>query len=212
MNKPIPVTVETDEPKQSTLVSTILEFVGQIPSTSEALSERPEDRAGVIARAAAAKAALAAGALALPPGPFGWMTIFPELIAIWRLQAQMVADIAGTFGKDAALTREQMLYCLFRHAAAQAVRDLVVRVGERYLVRRAPLSVFHKVATAVGVRVSRRVIGKGVSRWIPVVGALGVAGYAYRDTVSVAKTATDLFGGVIDLEPEGVSNLPSSAR
>jgi hypothetical protein len=114
----------------------------------------------------------------------------------------MVADIATAFGQEAFLTREQMLYCLFRHAAAQAVRDLVIRVGERALIRRVPLSALQRVVRKVGVRVSQRVIGRGVSRWLPVIGALGVAGYAYYDTGQVAHTAIELFGRPIDVEPE----------
>ena len=114
----------------------------------------------------------------------------------------MVADIAGAFGQRASLTREQMLYCLFRHAAAQVVRDLVVRAGERVLVRRLPLRMLQQVVRMIGVRVSQRIIGRGVSRWLPVIGALGVAGYAYYDTGQVAHTTIELFGHAIDVEPE----------
>jgi hypothetical protein len=105
----------------------------------------------------------------------------------------MVADIAGAFGKSAVLSREQLLYCLFKHTAAQAVRDLVVRVGERYLVRRAGLRVVQGVAAKVGVKVSQRAIATSVSRWLPVVGIVGVAGYAYYDTAQVGATAIAFF-------------------
>lgn len=201
MPKAIPAGGGDDSP-HNRFVEAILNFVGHIPHTSEPHSEHPDVRARSLAGTAAIKAATTAGALALPPGPLGWVTILPELVAIWKIQAQMVADIAGTYGKEAFLTREQMLYCLFRHAAAQAMRDLVVRVGERFLVRRVSLRVFQNIANKIGVRVTQRVIGKGISRWIPIIGALGVAGYAYYDTGQVAKTTIELFGGVIELEPE----------
>jgi hypothetical protein len=110
---------------------------------------------------------MTSGALALPPGPAGLITILPDLVAVWRIQAQMVADIAGAFGKAAVLSRAQMLYCLFRHSAAQAVRDLLVRFGERQLFQRA--------AARVGVRVAQRTIAKSVSRWLPIVGVVGVS-------------------------------------
>lgn len=114
----------------------------------------------------------------------------------------MVADIAGTYGKQTFLTREQMLYCLFRHTAAQAVRDLVVRVGDRFLVRRVLLRAFQTIARKVGVRITQRVIGKSISRWLPIIGALGVGAYAYYDTGQVAQTAIELFEGEIEIEPE----------
>ena len=118
----------------------ILGVIGQVPNTDEPKSPDPGTRARAIASRAAMKAALTAGSLALPPGPLGWLTVLPELLAVWKLQAQMVADIAGIYDKNAYLTREQMIYCLFRHTAAQAVRDLVVRVGERIWFKGCPLA------------------------------------------------------------------------
>jgi hypothetical protein len=184
------------------VAKSILAFIGRIPKTRQAKTYKPIDHARSIASRAATKAAITAGSLALPPGPLGWLTILPELVAVWKIQAQMVADIAGTFGKEASLTREQMLYCLFRHTAAQAVRDLVVRAGERLLVRRVSLHAVQVVANKIGVKVTERVIGKGVSRWLPIVGAVGVAGYAYYDTAQVARTTIELFQREIDVEPE----------
>ena len=193
---------EPDDGAGSKIAEAILHFIGRIPSTDELKSDNPLDRARAIATSAATKAAITAGSLALPPGPFGWVTILPELIAIWKIQAQVVADIAGAFGKEAFLTREQVLFCLFRHTAAQAVRDLVVRVGQRVLVRRVSLRTAQAIAKKIGVRITQRAIGKGVSRWLFVVGALGVAGYAYYDTAQVAQTAMELFQQEIETAPE----------
>lgn len=195
------MTVPADDPDPgSRIAAAILDLIGHPPASGESRSDDPDGRARAIANAAAAKAALAAGGLALPIGPLGWLTILPELLAVWRLQAQMVADIGAAYGKDARLTREQMLYCLFRHAAAQIVRDLVVRVGERALVRRASAAVLQGVATQVGARLARRAAGAGLARWLPVAGALGVGAYAYYDTGQVARTAIELFRCDIDLE------------
>ena len=82
---------------------------------------------------------IASGVIALPLGPIGWLTILPELIAVWKIQSQLVSDIAAIYGKRASLTQEQMIYYLFRHTAAQVFGDVVVRVGERVLVRRVSL-------------------------------------------------------------------------
>ena len=190
------------------ITDAILEFVGQIPDPKEEPSQEPAKLARALSKSAAMKAALAAGSLALPPGPLGWLTILPELVVVWKIQAQMVADIAALHGKTAALTREQMLYCLFRHLAAQAVRDLVVRVGERFLVRRATLQVLRGAAKAVGVRVTQRALGRGVSRWLPIVGAVGVGAYVYFDTAEVAATAIELFEREVEVEPAPPADGP----
>jgi hypothetical protein len=174
-------------------------FISDVPSTDEHKGKDPLARARHIANTAAAKAALLSGGLALPPGPIGFATIIPDLIGIWKLQAQMVADIAGVFGKKAFLTREQMLYCLFKHAAAQLVRDLVTRVGERLLIRRVSLEAMERIIRKAAGRVTQRVIGEALSRWLPIVGAVGVGAYAFYDTAQVGKTAIDLFQRNLEL-------------
>lgn len=195
----------------------IVDLLGRVPSTDEGPAEDAGTRARAIAKAAGNKAALTAGTLALPPGPLGWLTIIPELVAIWRIQAQMVADISGVYGVNAKLTREQMMYCLFRHAAAQAVRDLVVRVGGRLIAQDVPLRALERIAHAVGLRVTQRLIGGGVARWLPVVGAVGVGAYAWYDTRQVARTAIRLFAGsrttsvdavlaAMEAEEQGIGN------
>lgn len=177
------------------LTRAILDIAGRVPDTDEHHSRGPDHRARAIAAAAANKAALAAGTLALPPGPLGWLTIVPELVAIWRIQSQMVADIAGAYGVSAELTRSHMLFCLFRHAAAQAVRDIGMQVGARLLIQDMPLRALEKIAAKIGIGLSKRLAGRGIARWLPIVGALGVGAYAYYDTGQVARTAIALFSG-----------------
>jgi uncharacterized protein (DUF697 family) len=171
----------------------ILDVVASVPPTREIPHATPRERARVIQTAAALKAAAVSGTLALPPGPWGLAVVIPDLITVWRIQARMVADIAGAYGQSATLSQEHLVYCLFRHAAAQIVRDLTARVGERLVFQRATLRVLQTLAGRLGVKVSQRAIAKSAARWLPVVGSIGVAGYAYYDTSQVAATAVELF-------------------
>ncbi len=182
------------------IAEAILDYVGQTPDTTEHRQEKPERRARAISRKAARQAAVTSGSLTLPPGPLGWLTLLPELRALWKLQTQMVADIAGCYGKTADLDREEMLYCLFRHTDAQAVRELVNRIGQRFVVQHATRPKVQSVALKIALHLSQRLIGKGISRWVPVFGALGAGAYAYYDTTQVARTAIEFFAGVIDVQ------------
>lgn len=195
----VPVTADRGD---SPVAKAILEFVSRIPDSDvpRAGKGSAEETCRQLASAAANKAAITAGSLALPPGPLGWLTVLPELVAIWRIQGQMVSDIAAAYGKTATLGREQMLWCLFRHTAAQAFRDVAIRVGDRLVFRTAATGVLQRLAGRIGVSVSKRAVGKGVSRWLPIVGALGVGAYAYYDTGQVAKTAIDLFSGDVHVD------------
>lgn len=185
----------------SKVAAKILSVLGEVPTSSERKSRNPAEAARKIASTAAVSAATAAGSLALPPGPLGWLTVLPEMVLVWKIQAQMVADIGALYGKRRALTQEQMIYCLFKHTASQAVRDLVVRVGERVIVRHASVRAINTVAQRIGLKVTQRALAKSASRWLPVVGAVGVAAYAYYDTANVAKSAVGMFEGEIEVEP-----------
>jgi hypothetical protein len=190
----------------SVFAQAILPLFARLPESKEKKSRTPLEDARKKANAAAAKAALAAGALALPPGALGWLTILPEMVGVWKIQKQLVADIAALYGKQRTLTPEQVVYCLFQHTAAQGVRDLVVRVGERTLVRRASPRLIGAITRRIGVILSRRALGRGATRWLPIVGAVGVGAYAFYDTAQVATTAIDLFDGVIEVEAVRVDN------
>src|SRR5664279_4066948 len=119
----------------------------------------PDRQADVIAKVAARNAALLSGSLALPPGPFGMLTVLPDLYLIWKTQRQMVADIFALYGRSAELTRMHMLYCLFRHAASQVFRDVAVRTGQRVFVRQVSSVALQSIVSKVGMSVSKRVGG-----------------------------------------------------
>lgn len=188
-------------PASQKIAQQILEFLSHIPDSHERTSDHPAARAEAIALAARRKAFLASSTLALPPGPLGWLTVLPEIVAIWKIQAQMVADIAGACGQHARLTREQMLYCLFRHAASQAVRDLAVRAGQRWVVHAATAHAIRRVAERIGIKLSERALTSSLARMVPVAGALGVGAYAWYDTRQVARTAIAMFTHEVDLIP-----------
>lgn len=192
---------DSDTSVKEKVVNAIMDVVVTIPPSHEKIVTNPAERAQVVARQAARNASLMAGSLALPLGPFGWLTVLPEMVGVWKLQTQMVADIASIYGKSSELGREQMIYCLFKQVAAQLMRDMVVRVGERAVVQTASLQLIKNIAQVIGVKVTQSMVSKSASRIVPLLGALGVGAYAYFDTLQVAKNAVELF------ERESVINL-----
>ena len=61
--------VEAPETLADRLTRAVLDLASEVPDTSEHKSRGPDHRARAIASSAANRAALAAGTLALPPGP-----------------------------------------------------------------------------------------------------------------------------------------------
>ena len=196
----------------SRIAQTILDAIAHIPDTDERKSRTPREQARKIASAAAARAGLSAGALATPPGFAGMLTLIPELLTVWRIQTKMIADIAGIYGQTLKLTREQMLYCLFKATAPTAVGALVVMVGESVLVRRPTLRAIQKISEKVGIKVTQGLLGKSIARWLPLVGALGVGAYTYYETGRVAQTAIDLFEKAIEVEATVSAATPLTSR
>ena len=182
------------------LFGILFKVIHEIPTSTEIETSEALIRSRKLISEASFKAAAISGALALPSGPLGWLTILPDLAVIWRLQAQMVADIGAVFGKKGKLTEESMIYCLFRHATAQVVRDVVTRMGERVIVQRGSLRVAENVLESIGIRVVHRVARRGLWRLLPAIGALAVAGYAYYDTEQVGQTAIEFFSKEIELK------------
>jgi uncharacterized protein (DUF697 family) len=170
-------------------VSGVIERVlSEVPRSTLAAASDPGAAAEGIAREAARKAALLSGSLALPPGPLGMLTVLPDLYLIWKIQRQMVSDLFGLYGRTAELSRTHMLYCLFRHAASQVLRDVTVRAGQRVVVQTLSTGALRGALAGVGSAVTQRIAGSAAGRWVPLAGAAAVAGYAYWDTLQVAKS------------------------
>ena len=197
-----PSITELALPAQQTLFKLLQDLVTNVPSSDELVSSQPEERARAILRVAALKAGAVSGGLALAPGPLGMLTIIPDLMKVWNIQQQMVSDIAACFGKSAQLNQQMMVYCLFRHGAAMLARDILIRVGERMILKRGSLRLIQKILERVAIKVTQKAIGKSISRWVPIIGPIAVGGYSVLDTRSVGKTAISTFSREIEIEPD----------
>jgi len=190
----------------------VLDALGELPRSHRRPSAQALADSQRAARQAGSRAALAAGALALPLGPLGWLTVLPELVTVWRIQARLVADIAALHGHAEPVGRETLLVCLFQHTSGRVLRDLVMQVGERSLVQTVSARTLQLLAARVGAGLARRLAGKGLARWLPVVGAMGLGAFAYWDTQQVARTAIALFSPVAQpADPTAPGKLPPPA-
>jgi len=180
-----------------------------IPVSTEPPNAKPQARSRKIVRVAGLRAGAMSATMALPPGPLGMLTVIPDLMKVWRIQQQMVADIASCFGKSAQLSRQMMVYCLFRHGAAMLVRDVVARVGERITVKQASLRVIQQTLRRIGIHVTQKTVGRSLSRWLPIIGPMLIGGYSLLDTRTVGKTAVDTFSRRIEMEYDGSGVRPA---
>jgi hypothetical protein len=185
----------------------LFELITDIPESLHAPSENSDEKIKKLIRQAAVKASLVSATLSVPAGVTGVLTSIPDIAAIWRIQAQLVSDIAATYGKFAQLSREAMVWCLFRHSAASLLRDVAVRTGSRIVVQKLSLSALQKLLQRIGVKVSTNFLGRIALRAIPAIGAIGNGAYTFFDTMEVGKTAATYFKALEGMEkPELVEN------
>ena len=191
---------ETTDKLKDKAINIIFDLITNIPESIYVSSMDADSRVKLITQRASFKAATVSTTLSIPAGFTGILTAIPDIAAIWRIQAQLVADIAATYGKIAQLTREAMVWCLFRHSAAQLLRDVAVRTGSRVVVQKLSTTALKKVVEKIGLKISSTFLSKSLLRAIPAIGAIGNGAYAYYDTTEVGKTAAAYFKALADQE------------
>lgn len=197
---------ETMDKLKEKAINIIFDLITNIPDSLHASAIDPENRANMLTQQAAFKAATVSGTLSIPAGFTGILTAIPDIAAIWRIQAQLVADIAASYGKIAVLTREAMVWCLFRHSAAQLLRDIAVRTGSRIVVQKLSTTALKKLVEKIGIKISSKFLSKSLLRAIPAIGAIGNGAYAYFDTKEVGKTAIAYFKALADQDGKDVTD------
>lgn len=197
-------TDEKMEKIKEKLSSLLFELITDIPESLYSPTENSDDKINKLIRQAAIKASAVSATLSVPAGVTGVLTSIPDIAAIWRIQAQLVSDIAATYGKFAQLSREAMVWCLFRHSAAQLVRDIAVRTGSRIVVQKLSLAALEVLLKKIGLKISTKILGKIALRAIPAIGAIGNGAYSFYDTYEVGKTAAAYFKALADKPEEPV--------
>lgn len=187
--------------------NTIFDLIASAPTSTLPKSNTPHQDAQKIIHAAALKSAAISGAMALPVGPLGIATILPDLVAVWKIQSQMVADIAAVHGKQNFLTKEVMMYCLFKEGSQQFLRDVIFRIGDRYVLRKTSLSFLTGVSGRIGGWFAKKLIGRSFSRWLPVIGALAMGYYSKKDTEGVGQIAMELFASEINSDDSTIIDV-----
>jgi uncharacterized protein (DUF697 family) len=173
----------------------LFEVISNIPESGLEHSSDPHSKSKGVIKQTAMKAAMLSAGFSLPSGPASILTIIPDLLGIWNLQRSMVADIAALHGKKAILTKEQLLYCLFRHSASQVFRDILVKAGTKATIEKAVAHAFDHLLERIGLHIAKKTGSELLCRAIPFIGTAGAACYAYADTEQVGNVALKYFGG-----------------
>jgi hypothetical protein len=186
----------------------------EVPESNEPEAANPDQSSDKIIRRSCRNAGLLSVGLSLPTGPLGLITLLPDLTGVWKIQRQMVADIASAYGERGQLNREQMLFFLFRHSVTHLFADVVTKSGERYVVRRLSGKTFESVIERLAARIGSNLTLRASKIALPVLGAAFLGSYSYLDTLNVGLTAKKFFAlktaqekGLLKVNGERVLNV-----
>lgn len=165
------------------------------PSNVTDSGQSPED----LTSTASWKAFGISTAAALPPGPIGWATIVPELIAVTKIQMNLIYSIAAHHGKQGKLN-STLVVLIFANEAGLAVgRQLVKKAGTKVIVRALGSKAVRPIAQKVAARIGARITQKAVGRWIPFVLAPVFGAFSKSMTTNIGREADKLLGQDIEL-------------
>ncbi len=171
----------------------VYELVTNVPEPK--LAGKPSDEVFVksLIRQSAVKSSSVSAALSIPGGVAGVLSVLPDVYSVWRIQAQMISNIAAAYGKNNLLSREQMLWCMFRQMGVGLIKELVIQQGGRYLVQHYGKKNLLSLIQKLGVKIAHQQSARMAGRVLPVIGSLSAGALTYYDTQRVGKNAMQLY-------------------
>lgn len=185
----------------------MLSGIQSYQSPYKEIVDNPEIIVEEIIKNASWKAGTISATCSLPGGAFGFLTLLPELIMIFRIQGTMIKDISCIYGKETQLNRELLLFCLFKHGGAHIFRKFVEETGVKVLIRPTTVRAFQALLQKIGLDISKRVLRKNLTRWIPLAGAAVTGTFAFMDTKSVGNNTRQIFSKIIEIVPSSLNEV-----
>lgn len=150
-----------------------------------------------------------AGAMNIIPGPWGMTAVIPEIIIIIRNQLKMIYDIGIALGQPEYKLTKEVLLGIMTSATGTASTGMLTIHGGKVLVKRSSLRVMQKIIAMLGGRISQRMLKSVVSKWLPVVGAVAMAGWINYSTKKIGKIASHILINEIEfLEDRALPAAP----
>lgn len=152
------------------------------------------------------KNAAISGGAGIIPGPLGMAAAVPEMLLVTKNQIEMIYDIAKAHGHNhEKISKELMLGILFG-AVGQGTTALFVVQGQKVMVKRVGARALQNVIALLGGKITQQAAKSMAAKWIPVAGAIAMAGWSKYSTKKIGDKAKDVFSiGEIVIEEDDIS-------
>jgi len=155
-------------------------------------SDRPSSNdAQSIIKVYALKCSSVSGFTGLVPGPWGMLTIIPDIVMVLRLQTEMLAKLSVAYNKEKIVSKELVLFMLFQGVGAAGISFVTFKAGQ-IIVKRASTRIIQRMVAMLGGRILQRAAARAAARYIPIVGAAAMALWVGYMTKKIGNAAKDL--------------------
>lgn len=146
--------------------------------------------------AAAWKAFSVSAAASVVPGPLGWATIVPELLAVTKIQINLIYAIAKSHGQEGVVDAGLVLLLLGSNAGIAGkygLGHILTRTGTKAFVPRLSAKVLQPLAQKLGANIAGKVTARSIGRWVPFVLAPVFGAFSKSMTTQIGERAELLF-------------------
>lgn len=198
-----------DTQKGQAPIKTMEDFFIEIEAYKSPYAEAIGDTGEIIfplIRKASLKAAALSAGIGILPGKFSLLGIVPEVFFLLKLQSRLVKDIAIILGKENYLTRNVLLYCLFKENKPDMVQAFIRMTSTRILIKPSSIEAVYSLFLML-LRKKSEQFAKSKNKYlIKIFSSLSAGSLSYIDTQLVGMTANSLFLSEIQFEVSSKNN------
>ena len=136
----------------------------------------------------------------IPSGPVGLATIIPEVVALTKLQINLIFKVAKFHQQEAKVNKTIILAVLGVAMGVVLKHALINKVGTRIIVRSLSAEGAKRITREIGEKFAVGLLKSGIGRWIPLMLA-PVFGYlSLSMTRKVGREAELLFSHELEVD------------
>jgi hypothetical protein len=127
------------------------------------------------------------------PGIVGIFSILPELIAVTKLQINLIYKLAKFYGKE-HLLNSTIIFSIFATAMGVGEHKIFMRqAGSRIVVKAVSSHAMKSLASRLGAKMSAMIAGRRFARLIPFLTAPAFGYFSMAMTQRIAYVADEIF-------------------
>lgn len=134
------------------------------------------------------------------------LTSVPETLMIIRNQLSMIYDISVVLNKSHHMNKELMTY-IFSSAEGKGLLSMVSHSNDKLTIRKVSLNVFEAIVGRLSVRITQNLLKKTLAKFIPMAGAVVMAGWSRMTTAEIGKKASEILSKDIEISDDEVKSI-----